>query len=86
MEEKDYIYVYNKKGKKEKMELVLSFEIDETQYIVYKQLDKTVPLYMAKIEIKKGITSIDTNLSEKEQEIVTGVIRDYFLGENYEKI
>lgn len=86
MEEKDYIYVYNKKGKKEKMELVLSFEIEKKQYIVYKELDKTVPLYIAKIELKKGITSIDTNLSEEEQEIVTGVIRDYFLGENYEKI
>lgn len=80
MEEKDYIYVYNDKGIKQKMELVLSFERNGKRFIVYKELNKKVPLYMAKVKLEEGVTALDTNLNVIEQEMVTEIIRDYFLG------
>lgn len=84
MEDKDYIYIYDKDGRKEKMELVLSFEKDQNNYIVYKKIDKKTPLYMAKIEIDGEKTSIDINLSPEEQELVTQTIKGYFVEENNE--
>ena len=80
MKETDYIYVYNKKGIKQKMELVFCFDRNNNTYIVYKELDKSVPLYMAKTIIKEGKSTLDTDLSKKEQEMVIEVIKDYFLG------
>ena len=42
MEEKDYIYIYDDKNIKQKMELVLSFERNGKRFIVYKELSTNV--------------------------------------------
>ncbi len=86
MEEKDYIYIYDEKGKKEKMELVLKIEIPDNpyQYIVYKKLNKKIPLYMAKLNIKQGITSLETNLTQEEKDIIINTIKKSLLEENNE--
>lgn len=77
MENKDYIYVYDEKGKKQKMELVAKVEIPENpyQYIVYKEPDKKTPLYIAKLELAQGITAIETNISQEEKDIVIAAIK-----------
>lgn len=84
--EKDYIYVYDKKGKKQKMELVFTLKLKDYKesYIVYKETNKKVPLYMAKTEIVEGITTLDTDLNEKEQKILTKVIKQKLLEGNNE--
>ena len=86
MEDKDYIYVYDKKGKKQKMELVAKVEIPENpyQYIVYKELDKKIPLYIAKLKLARGITALETNISQKEKDIVISAIKKELLEENNE--
>ena len=33
MEERDYIYIFDNKGKKQKMELVLSFEVEKIRHV-----------------------------------------------------
>ncbi len=86
MEETDYIYVYNNNGIKQKMELVFSFERNKNTYIVYKELNKTVPLYMAKTIVQEGKSTLDTNLNKKEQEMVMEIIKDYFLGGTEEDV
>jgi len=82
MEEKDYIYIYDKNGKKTKMELILAMNsLDgKFQYIAYKQEDKVVPLYMAKLYLKRGISDLDTNLSQEEIEMLKKVIKEKVVG------
>ena len=86
MEDKDYIYVYDKKGKKQKMELVAKVEIPEDpyQYIVYKEPSKKIPLYIAKLKLARGITALETNISQEEKDIVISAIKKEILEESNE--
>jgi len=86
MKEKDYIYIYNSKGKKIKMELILAMNSinNDFQYIAYKEVDKAIPLYMAKLYLKKGISELDTNLTQEEKQMLTKVIKQKIVGGNNE--
>ncbi len=83
MDTRDYIYVYDKNGKKQKMELVLALEKEDTdyEYIVYKPIDKKVPLYMAKLKLEEGITKLETNLQEEEKDMLINIIKKDLLEE-----
>ena len=83
MDKKDYIFVYDEKGKKQKMELVLVVEKEDTdyKYIVYKQVNKKVPLYMAKLKLVEGITKLETNLNEAEKNMLISIIKKDLLEE-----
>lgn len=87
MKEKDYIYVYNTKGQKQKMELVYLFKIEKESkvYIVYKELDKRNLLYMAKMDMKNGINELDTNLTTEEEEMIVNIIKRKLLEDVYGK-
>lgn len=78
MEERDYIYVYDENGKKLKMELVFAMNSQDgkSQYIVYKELDKLVPVYMAKIKLSDGLMNLDTNLTIEERNLVEKKFRE----------
>ena len=80
--EKDYIYIYDKKGKKQKMELILAMNSQDGtfQYIAYKEENKTIPLYLAKLYAKKGIIDLDTNLTENEKQMLTKIIKEKIVG------
>ena len=86
MKEKDYIYVYDDKGKKKRMELVLAINSDsgDFQYITYKEENKSVPLYIAKLYIKHGISKLDTNLTVEEKQKVIKIIKEKIIGGNNE--
>ena len=86
MKEKDYIYVYDDKGNKKRMELVLAINSDsgDFQYITYKEENKSVPLYIAKLYIKQGMSRLDTNLSIEEKQKVIKVIKEKVIGGNNE--
>ena len=82
MENKDYIYIYDEKGKKTKMELVLAInsEDGENQYIVYKDVNKVIPLYMAKIKLNKGLMDLNTDLTAQEKELVERKLKEKVIG------
>ena len=63
---KDYIYIYNSLGEKEKMELVLTFKL-KSNYVIYKTLDGN-NTYIARY--KDNIEELDTNITEKEIELI----------------
>lgn len=83
MDKRDYIYIYDKNGKKQKMELVLvvNKEGADYKYIVYKNVNKKVPLYMAKLKLEEGITKLDTNLQEDEKDMLINIIKKDLLEE-----
>ena len=83
MEERDFIYIYDKDGKKIKMELVFAMnsEDGESQYIVYKEIDKIVPVYMAKIKLSDGIIDLDTDLTKEEKSLVEKMFKEKIIGE-----
>ena len=85
MEEKDYIYVYNKKGQKQKMELVYMFKTEQESktYIVYKELNKRNLLHIAKMDMKNGINELDTNLTAEEEDMITNIIKRKLLEDIY---
>ncbi len=66
---KDYIYIYNSLGEKEKMELVLTFKLKDVKsnYVIYKTLDGN-NTYIARY--KDNIEELDTNITEKEIELI----------------
>lgn len=66
---KDYIYIYNSLGEKEKMELVLTFKLKDVKsnYVIYKSLDDK-NTYIARY--KDNIEDLDTNITEKEIELI----------------
>ena len=72
MEQRDLIDVYDENGKKTKMELVFAINSKDGkfQYIVYKEIDKIVPVYMGKIKLGDGLIDLDTNLTAEERELV----------------
>ena len=84
MEDKDYIYIYDNNGKKNKMELVLAMNsLDGMfQYIVYKEVNKALPLYMAKTSIKNGLLDLDTNLTEEEKQLIENTLNKKITGGN----
>jgi len=86
MEEKDYIYIYDNKGKKTKMELILAMNSinNDFQYIAYKEIDKIIPLYMAKLYLQKGISKLDTNLTQEEKHMLMKIIKQKIVGGNNE--
>ena len=82
MEERDYIYVYDENSKKIKMELVFAMNSQDgkSQYIVYKELDKLVPVYMAKIKLSDGLMDLDTNLTIEERNLVEKKFKEKITG------
>ena len=82
MEEKDYIYVYDKEGKKTKMELILAINSKDGkfQYIAYKHETQVVPIYMGKIELNDGLINLDTNLTEDEKLLIEKVLKEKITG------
>ena len=82
MEEKDYIYVYDKDGNKTKMELVFAMNSEDgkSQYIVYKELDKIVPVYMAKIKLGDELIDLDTNLTKEERDLIEKKFKEIITG------
>ena len=68
------------------MELVIKVEIPDNpyQYIVYKEPNKKIPLYIAKLTLSQGITSLETDISEEEREIVINTIKKSLLEVNDE--
>ena len=82
MEEKDYIYIKDSNGKKIKMELILAMNsLDgKFQYIAYKEENKKIPLYMAKLYSDGDIIRLDTNLTDEEKELLTKTIKQKIIG------
>lgn len=82
MEEKDYIYIKDDYGKKIKMELVLAMNsLDgRFQYIAYKEENKKIPLYMAKLYQDEDKIRLDTNLNEEEKKLLTKTIKQKVIG------
>lgn len=82
MEEKDYMYITDKKGKRQKMELVLALNSLEGkfQYIVYKEENKKIPLYMAKLHADGSKTILDTNLTNEEKQLLIKNIKQKIIG------
>lgn len=78
----DYIYVYDDNENKLKMEVVLSFKLEDEskQYIIYKELDKKFPLYAAKFNLNVGISDLDTNLTKEEKIIISKIVKERILG------
>ncbi len=62
----DYIYIYDDKNNKTKMEVVTIFEIDNSfyHYIIYRTIDKK-HVYFGKYEGNE-ITELITDLTKKE--------------------
>lgn len=82
MEEKDYIYIKDNYGKKIKMELILAMNsLDgKFQYIAYKEENKKIPLYMAKLYQDGSKFKLDTNLNEEERKMLTKTIKQKIIG------
>ena len=82
MEQKDYIYVYDEKGKKTRMELILAMnsENGEFQYIAYKPEQQIVPIYMAKIKLTEGLIDLDTNLTNEEKLLIEKTLKEKITG------
>ena len=74
MNEKSLIDIYDSKGNVITMELVLSFRMNNINYIVYKELDND-KMYAAKF-IKNINEDFDSNLSIKELELVNAVYKE----------
>ncbi len=84
MEEKDYIFISDEKGNNKKMELVLAFNSADgkTQYIIYKETDKIVPVYMAKVKLNGEQFDLDTNLTDEERKLVEEKFKEKIIGKN----
>lgn len=82
MEEKDYIYIKDNNGKKIKMELILAMNsLDgKFQYIAYKEENKKIPLYMAKLYSDGDKIRLDTNLKDEEKQLLTETIKQKIIG------
>lgn len=74
MNEKSLIDIYDFKGNIITMELVLSFKINNINYIVYKELNNN-NMYAAKF-IKNINEDFDSNLSSGELEMVNRVYKE----------
>ena len=66
------------------MELVLEAEKEGTdyKYIVYKEINKKVPLYMAKLKLEEGIIELENNLDEEEKNMLINIIKKDLLEED----
>lgn len=74
MKEKSLIDIYDSKGNIITMELVLSFRMNDINYIVYKELDND-KMYAAKF-IKSINDDFDSNLSAAELEMVNKIYKE----------
>lgn len=72
---KDYIYIYNENGEKIKMEAVIALRLNNSddQYIAYRDENNPNDIYIAKI--KPNTNELDTNLSNKEKEMLKEIIQ-----------
>ena len=72
---KDYIYIYNENGEKIKMEAVIALKLNNSddQYIAYRDENRPNVIYIAKI--KPNTNELDTNLSNKEKEMLKEIIQ-----------
>ena len=71
----DYIYVYNENNEKEKMEVVLIFDMpgQEYHYIIYRSMDKN-NYYVGKY-IGEEIVDLITDLNSKEIEFANSILK-----------
>lgn len=71
---KDYIYIYNENGEKIKMEAVIALKLDNSddEYIAYREENNPDDIYVAKI--KPHTNELDTNLSDREKEMLKEII------------
>ena len=74
MNDKSLIDIYDSKGNIITMELVLSFRMNNMNYIVYKELDND-KMYAAKF-IKNINEDFDSNLSPGELEMVNKIYKE----------
>lgn len=73
---KDIIYVYDKNGNKQKMEVVITFELQEFKrhYIIYREINKKdSEYYAARFNPDTSYSELDTNLSDSEKKIIQKV-------------
>lgn len=73
MNDKSLIDIYDSIGNIVTMELVLSFKVNNTTYIVYRELDNE-KMYAAKF-IKNINEDFDSNLNSQELELVNKIYR-----------
>ena len=71
---KSLLDIYDSKGNSITMELVLSFRMDNINYIVYKELDND-KMYAAKF-IKNINEDFDSNLTSQELEMVNKIYKE----------
>ena len=66
--EKDIITILLEDGTKKDMELVLMYndEINNNNYILYKDKDETKECYAAKCKLSNDFFELDTNLTKEE--------------------
>ena len=64
--EKDIITVLQEDGTKKDMEVVLLYKENNTNYILYKEIDNSEECYAAKYNINNDIYELDTSLTKKE--------------------
>lgn len=70
---KEYIDIFDKDGNSKKAEVILRFrdEDNNNYYIVYKYNNE---LFAAKYDDIIGTSRLDTNLSNKELELLEGIL------------
>ena len=71
----DKIEIINKFGKKEEMEIILTYEYNKYNYIIYR--DKKNNYYISKIDEEKNLDSDLNDLEIKHgEEVLKGVINE----------
>lgn len=76
MEKENIIYITNKFGKEEKMQVLFTYKNNKTliDYIVYQ--DKNGEIYAAKYDSNKTLSNLDTNLSQQELDILEKILKE----------
>lgn len=71
----DYLYVYDDKNNRLKMEIVNIFELEgyDFKYIIYKELDNS-RFYLAKY--RDNISELDTNISDAEFKLCDKIFQE----------
>lgn len=73
---KDYITITKADGNLEKMEVIATFNLEETSknYIIYKSLNSTDEhYYAASYDSNTNYANLNTNLSDKEKQILNKI-------------
>lgn len=83
---KDYIYVYDESGKKEKMEVVFTYNDlrKKINYIVYRSLKKKNEFFAARYNPNKSISEIETNLCDEEKKMIESLFKNNYKEVNHD--